>query len=155
MRCCCTKQYIWQCIFFTTKGLIQYLVIYIFTITGHFPILFLSLPSACGRAKLLRTQIGITQMEVIYRFCSDLPNKCFSLLLGVLGRMFLTNLLANIFWRIFFDEFFLTNYFEEFFEEFFDDFFDEFFWWLFWRMFEVFLTNFWFFLDEFFWPIIF
>ena len=81
---------------------------------------FLSLPSVCGRAKLLRTEIGITQMEVIYRFCSDLLNYCFSLLLGVL----------EVIW---------TNNFDKFFDELVDRFFWEFFWRIFWW---IFLTNF-------------
>ena len=75
---------------------------------------FLSLPSACRRAKLLRTKIG-------GRFCR--PSK-----LKLCSGVFLS-FLEWIFWRIFW-RIFLMNFLMNFCDEFFEDFF----WRIFWRI---------------------
>ena len=115
---------------------------------------FLSLPFACRRAKLLRTEISEKWMSFSFvtfvllgvgslRF---LEVPCFD---EFFWRIFLTNSFNESFWLIFFTklfyDFFLrifwriffTNFFYEFFMNYFYEFFDEFFW------------------QIFFWPIIF
>ena len=136
----------------------------------------LSLPSACGWVKLLRTEISI----IFSPFCLFSPKMVliflFSYLWGLyafwhfffsvwsnfcdafLWRIFVMNFLMNL--MNFFDEFldnFLMNFldeifgeiFAEFFDEFLDEFLDEFFWRdeSFW---QIFVTNS---FDKFFWQI--
>ena len=89
---------------------------------------FLSLPSACGQAKLQETYFGV------HFLCSDLPNYCFSYSVSFnefFGRIFLTNFWRTYIWPIFFDQFF-------------DDFFWRIFWWIFFDEYfdKHFLTNF-------------
>ena len=64
---------------------------------------FLGLPSACGRAKLLRTQIG-NKMGVIFLMVNFFWR--------IFQRIFLTIFFETIFFdKIFFDKFFLEDFY--------------------------------------------
>ena len=91
---------------------------------------FLSLPSACGRAKLLRTELCLFVCLTFALF----PQWCFLELPW--GMYTYCEVFDQFFWRIFFDqffyEFFFTNFLYElflriFWQIFFDKFFDDFF----------------------------
>ena len=109
---------------------------------------FLSLPSACWRAKLLRTEITgrrrrrASKLKLFFWCFLELP-------LGMYTYLWCS------FWRIFW-QLFLTNFLTFFFDKYFDESFNEIFRRIFWPIFWQFcLTNFWIFLtnffDKFFW----
>ena len=83
---------------------------------------FLGLPSACGRVKLLRTEITPVSFFFFPHLSSLVSELFFDKVFDeifwrffwrIIGRIFLTN-----FWRIFLTNF-LTNLFDEIFDEFF------------------------------------
>ena len=81
---------------------------------------FLILPPACGRGKLLITEIGLAKMVMIFL-------SYFCVLLGVTltWRIYLTNFLINYFLQIFWKNFFDKSFYEFFYKVFFTIFFDD------------------------------
>ena len=102
-------------------------IIFAFKLFGHFHCLFqfLSLPSTCGRAKLLRTEI--TPVFISFRHLSSLVSELF-----FVHTYCNDNFFDEVFWRSF-----LAKFFDKLFDEFFDKFFDEFF-----DVLTIFMTNF-------------